>query len=296
MLPNFICPGAARSATTTLYYLLIQHPQIYLPQIKETRFFALDYDKGLSWYESRYYSKTSNEIAVGDISPVYMVHEKCPERIFSSLGPAVKFIFMLRDPIKRAISHYLLLKRMQIEDLPLVEAFQSDARQAKSFQFFGHEYALQYLKESSYLQHIKRYLRYFPKENMKFIIFEEFIRNIEDSLLDITHFLGIDDKFRFTLDLYQNQNSAAKHAVLNRLFYRNPLSKKLRTFIQMNTSWKTQVILKKLKNTLLLTHNTQGEPMIIPDENLNAKLHDFFRQEIIQLSDLIQKDLSIWNK
>lgn len=294
MLPNFICPGAARAATTTLYYLLIQHPQIYLPKIKETRFFAIDYDKGLSWYESRYYSTASREIAIGDISPVYLVHEKCPERIFKSLGPAVKFIFMLRNPIERAISHYSLLKRMQIEDLPLAAALKSDSRPEKSLQHFRHEYALQYLKESSYSQHIKRYLQYFRRDNIKFIIFEEFTRNIEDHLVDITSFLGVQSRFQFNLDLYQNQNFSSRHATLSRLFYRNPFAQKIRTLIQMNTNWKTQVILKKFKNTILSTHSTQSGPVVVIDHELESQLRDRFHGEIVQLEDLLQRDLSIW--
>jgi hypothetical protein len=294
MLPNFICPGAARSATTTLYYLLIQHPQIYLPQIKETRFFAIDYDKGLPWYESHYYSKTSDEVAIGDISPAYLVHEKCPERIYNSLGSDVKFIFMLRNPAKRSISHFQMLTRMQIEDLPMDEAFKAGPRREKSLKHFRHEYGFQYLKESCYSQHIERYLQYFPKSNMKFVVFEEFARDVEQQLADISSFLGVQPGFKFDLDLYQNQNFSSDHALLNRIFYRNPISKKLRTMIQMNTSWKTQVLLKKLKNAILSSGKADNQPVQANNDEFERRLDEYFQEEIDRLSNLIDRDLSIW--
>lgn len=295
MLPNFICPGAARSATTSLYYLLIQHPQVYLPRVKETRFFAVDYDMGAQWYESRYYSQTENKTAVGDISPVYLVHEECPKRIFESLGPSVKFIFMLRNPASRVISHYQLLKRMQIEDLPLAEALEADSRHEKSMQHFRHEFGFQYLKESTYSKNIKRYLEYYPMSQMKFIIFEEFVRDLESHLADITTFLEVDSCFKFNLDLYQNQNIASTHATLNRLFYGNSLSQKIRTFIQMNTGWKTQVLMKKLKNTILSSCNAEPELSASIDDDMMRKLHGYFTDEVRQLTQLIGRDLSIWS-
>jgi hypothetical protein len=58
MLPNLICPGAAKSATTTLFDILKNHPEIFLPNLKETNFFAYDhlYRFGLKCYEKEFYS------------------------------------------------------------------------------------------------------------------------------------------------------------------------------------------------------------------------------------------------
>ncbi|MGE5527840.1 MAG: sulfotransferase family protein [Patescibacteria group bacterium] len=293
MLPNFICPGAARSATTTLYYLLIQHPQVFLPRIKETKFFAINYDKGLPWYESRYYAKAAGEIAIGDISPAYLCHEECPKRIYQSLGPKVKFIFMLRNPITRAVSHYNFLRNMQLEDLPLPEAFWSPNRQARSLRFFHHEYGFQYLKESCYAQHISRYLEYFNYKNMKFIIFEEFINNIEENLPDLLRFLEVDTRHNFRLDLYKNQNTGTKRATLSQLFYRNHISQKIRDLIQMNTTWKTQVVLKKLKNIILARSDCKTMYTKL-NKDILAKLDDYFEHEITELEQLLGRDLSIW--
>lgn len=296
MLPNFICPGAARSATTNLYYLLIQHPKIFLPSLKETRFFSLDYDKGSAWYEQRYYADVNDEIAIGDISPVYLIDERCPKRIFDTLGKDVKFIIMLRNPVDRAYSHYCMLRDHQFEDLPFEQAIEINEtdRIAKSIKYYHHPYGFQYLKESSYSQLIERYHRYFDKSQFKYVIFEEFIKDTETQLRDILDFLGVEEPFTFNLNVYRNPTTVSSHSGINRLFYCNPLFKKARSFIQTKTSWKTQSLLKNLKNALLTRNNSQTPSSL--DENLRKQLITYFGAEINQLEALIGKDLTVWKR
>ncbi|HEY8464498.1 MAG TPA: sulfotransferase [Bacillota bacterium] len=295
MLPNFICPGAARSATTNLYYLLIQHPRIYLPAIKETRFFSQDYEKGLAWYERKYYAAVKDEIAIGDISPVYLIDERCPERIFRLLGKDIKFIIMLRNPVDRAYSHYCMLRSHQFEDLPFEAALQLEERErvVKSLKYYRHQYGFQYLKESSYFQLIQRYLQFFARDRFKFIVFEEFIKDTEVHLNKILDFLGIREPYRFDLNVYRNPATVSNNSRINRLFYCNPLLKKARNYIQMKTGWKTQSLLKKVKNTLLTKENSPIPPL---DEKLRRQLNSYFDTEIKQLEAFLGRDLSIWKQ
>ena len=295
MLPNFICPGAARSATTALCYLLIQHPQIYLPSIKETRFFAQDYSNGVSWYEKKYYGKVKDERAIGDISPIYLLHEQCPERICHTLGKDVKFVFMLRNPVDRAYSHYCMLKNHRFEDLPFKEAIflEEKRRIAKSKQHYGHEYGFQYLKGSSYSQHIQRYLQYFAKDQMKFVIFSEFIQDVAKHLADIVDFLAVEGQYGFDYHVYTNQRTTSRSSRLSQVFYGSPLAKKLRDAIQLNTKWKTQSILKKVKNTILTRSHAPMPPI---SAELQKDLDDYFQKEIVRLETLLGRELSIWKR
>lgn len=295
MLPNFICPGAARSATTTLYYLLIQHPKIFLPAIKETRFFSQDYEKGLVWYRQKYYAGVKGETAVGDISPVYSIDERCSERIYRELGQNVKFIFMLRNPVERAYSHYCMLRNHQFEDLPFEKAITIDnqSRIKKSLKYYNHQYGYQYLKESRYLLSIQRYLRYFEKDRIKFIVFEDFIKDIEAHLADILSFLEVKEPYKFELNVYRNPVTVSSHSILNRLFYCSPLLKKTRDYIQLKTGWKTQSLLKKIKNSLLTKKSSHIPPL---DEKLRKELYHHFEADIKQLEALLGRDLSIWKQ
>ncbi|MFW6009458.1 MAG: sulfotransferase domain-containing protein [archaeon] len=122
LLPNFICPGAQKAATTSLYNILKLHPDVFLPDIKEPQFFAVDkkYKNGLEWYEKKYYSNVSEEKIIGDISTGYMAIEHSAERIANDLGTNIKIIFLLRNPVDRAYSHYWMEKNKYFE----VESFE----------------------------------------------------------------------------------------------------------------------------------------------------------------------------
>ena len=75
-LPNLICPGAQKSGTTTLFDILVQHPEIYKPKIKEQHFFDLNYDKGMNYY-SQFYEEVKDEKYIPDFSPFYLPLRLC---------------------------------------------------------------------------------------------------------------------------------------------------------------------------------------------------------------------------
>ena len=108
-LPHFIIIGAAKSGTTTLYKYLSQHPQIYLPQIKEPSFFAKRYHKGVDWYESLFAEAKTGQLC-GEASTPYthwLSHKPEIPQLMAELLPQVKLIYIMRNPIDRAYSQYL---------------------------------------------------------------------------------------------------------------------------------------------------------------------------------------------
>ena len=111
-LPNFMCLGAAKSGTTTLYDILGQHPDIYTSSFKEPHFFYIpeNFSNGLHWYEKTYFKKADKKI-IADFTPSYFFDENAPKRIFESLGGNMKFLVIIRNPVDRAYSHYLHSKR-----------------------------------------------------------------------------------------------------------------------------------------------------------------------------------------
>jgi hypothetical protein len=224
---------------------------------------------------------------------VYLADERCAERIYTDLGPETKLIFMLRNPIDRAYSHYCMLRSHQFEDIPFeqaIELSESD-RLAKSLKYYEHEHGFQYLKESSYSQSVQRFLRYFDQDKVKYVLFEEFAADTKRSLVEILGFLGADQGFEFELDVYKNQKTVSSSSKLNEVFYVNPVIKKVRDQIQMKTGWKTQSLLKKLKNSLLTEKNSQIPSM---SERTRERLNDYFKDETARLEVLLGRDLSVW--
>jgi hypothetical protein len=101
-LPDFIAVGPPRTGTTWLDRTLRRH--VGLPSIKETQFFAYNYDLGVEWYRS-YFGDCDPRLPVGEIAPTYFDYPPARARI-ASVIPRCRIICSLRDPVERAYSHY----------------------------------------------------------------------------------------------------------------------------------------------------------------------------------------------
>ncbi len=119
-LPNFFIIGAAKSGTTSLYYYLKNHPQIYMSPVKEPEFFSFTGQKidrkdmrlapGIFAITERndyeaLFKDVKDEVAIGEASPSYIYVPEVPARI-KAMIPDPKFIAILRHPAERAFSHF----------------------------------------------------------------------------------------------------------------------------------------------------------------------------------------------
>lgn len=117
--PDFLGVGAAKAATTTLRDILMQHPQIYLPDSREIHFFDMDenYGRGKDRYQSTAFSGIRDEKICGEFSPSDMYFDHVPGWILESYGRDVKYIFIFRRPVDRAFSHYQMHHLRGAEEL-----------------------------------------------------------------------------------------------------------------------------------------------------------------------------------
>jgi hypothetical protein len=116
MLPSFLIAGFSRCGSTSLHYVIKQHPAVFSPILprKEVRYFDLQYSQGLAWYQAhfplivraRLTTRLSGLAPVAfESTPNYVFHPLAPERIHRDL-PDVKLILLVRDPVERAYSAY----------------------------------------------------------------------------------------------------------------------------------------------------------------------------------------------
>ena len=210
MKPNFLIIGAAKSGTTSLYYYLKQHPQVYMPAVKETRFFELHYDKGMEFYWDTYFSGWAGQPAIGEASPCNLYLPYVPQRIKSSL-PHVKLISILRNPVDRAFSHWWMTYSMGVERLSFEEAIQSNLQQLDSgFSFEGEDgerlwresvywmngesrlvTRLWYVDMGYYAQQLHRYLALFPQSQIMVLFFEDLLLNPRAVVRRVLEFIEI---------------------------------------------------------------------------------------------------------
>ncbi|AFZ35783.1 sulfotransferase [Stanieria cyanosphaera PCC 7437] len=188
LLPNFIFAGAPKSASSTLFEYIKQHPDIYMCPIKEPFFFDFNYEKGIDWYQSLF-SNYQGEKIIGEATVWYMRWKSVPQRIYQTI-PNSKFLFVLRNPIERAFSNY-----------------QMDLFGGKYTldQTFGYVIRNEF-KDSSidrtivssgfYYEQLKRFEEYFDPSNFLIILYEDLKNDLRAVEKKIYEFLDVDSNFQ----------------------------------------------------------------------------------------------------
>lgn len=207
-LPDFLIIGAQKSGTSSLSTYLNQHPQLIQSCVKEVHFFdgglnpSVDnFRKGQAWYRAHFplRKNMSAHQKTFEASPLYIFNPLAPKRI-ADLVPEVKLIALLRNPAERAISHYFHEKRRDRESLSIMEALQAEEERLrhvtkkndyKSDVFIHHSYKSRGL----YYDQIKRYLHYFPMENILIINSEKLFAEPDNVLRHVFEFVGVDSGF-----------------------------------------------------------------------------------------------------
>ena len=199
--PKFFIVGASKSGITNISYYLMQHPQVFMPENLEPYYFArLDipqnYERGIISDEKKYlnlFKNAKNCKAIGESSPVYLY---CPHSALEIKNrfPNSKIIISLRNPIEIAYSEYFSLKFMGFDkNRSFNELLDSSKEQLDQNEF--HIDSL--LEAGFYSKQIKRFQKIFSKNQIKIIIFEEYIKNTIPTINSILSFLDIDKSIAF---------------------------------------------------------------------------------------------------
>ncbi len=177
-VPEFMILGAAKSGTTSLYAYLQRHPRIFFPNLKEPEFFSREdvWCKGFNWYY-KLFEPAHPEDLCGEASTTYTrwPHTLDAARLISENTNIKRFIYIMRDPVERAFSHYQHHMRTGV---------------TKTFEQALAEDEI-YFDCGNYMMQIERYLQYFDKEDFLFLFSEDLRKNPEKVLFNIQDFLGI---------------------------------------------------------------------------------------------------------
>lgn len=194
--PDFFIVGAPRAGTTSLYHYLRRHPDLFMPAVKEPHFFAqirpVPEQSHLfpAMDEQRYlrlFKGARDHLAVGEASPSYLVTTEAARRIQERV-PHARIIILLRDPVERAFSHYLMDVRDGLQTLPFYEAL------VKDYQAPRKEWgaARLYVEEGRYHDSIKRYAGSFGAGNVAVFLCEGLALNANLVVSHVLEFLGLD--------------------------------------------------------------------------------------------------------
>lgn len=303
-MPNFLIIGAAKSGTTALYEYLKQHPQIYMSWLKEPHFFAFEGKKpnfqGPGDQELYNYiivgdvedycalfEGVSKEAAVGEASVNYLYLPRARDRIRHYV-PEAKLIVVLRNPIERAYSSFLHMIRDGREPFnDFAEALQAEAERIQN----NWAPIWHYKQAGFYYTQLKHYYEVFEREQIRVYLYEELNNETISVLRDIYNFLGVDNTFVSDVSKRYNVSGVPKNKRLHalHLFLLRPHPVK---------SIFKPLLPRKMRRPLLegLTNAIRNRNLAKPPfpVEVRRQLTEVYREDILKLQELIQRDLSKW--
>lgn len=283
---DFIGIATSKSATTSISKLLSEHPEICFSIPKELRDFntyesyRFNYRinkrslKSLDWY-FKHFSHCQSDKLRGEYSPRYFIDPQAPAHIFNAI-PSVKLILSFRNPISRAYSAYqMAINTIKEED--------------RGFRYMLDNYS-EYIEKGMYHKHLCRWLKYFPKEQMHILIFDDFKHNTAEEMKRLYRFLGVDYHFiPPSLNHKFNTSRIEKYRWV----------RKMERFIMYNAPLLGMGSLtERFRKTKLIKwkQEFQSNPIEYNTINKHDKeyLIEVFRDDIDSLGQLLDRDLSFW--
>ncbi|NEP20385.1 MAG: sulfotransferase domain-containing protein [Leptolyngbya sp. SIO4C1] len=292
VLPNFLIIGAAKAGTTSIAQYMKQHPQIYISPVKEPYFFSFEGQTPnfqgpgdsdtfsyavtrLADYE-HLFDKVNGETAIGEASVSYLHIPETAERISQHLSQ-VKILVILRDPAERAYAHFMHQIRDGHEStIDFSEALQvEDQRIQDNWMFPWH-----YKRNGFYFEQLSTYLSIFDARQIKVWLYEDLQKDAAGLLKEIFYFLGVDDTFTPDLSVRYNISGIPKNRTIFNLIDKPNLAKKvLRPLLPQKMRYK-------------LRKSALEKPLMSKD--IRNHLVNIYRDDILKLQDLINRDLSNW--
>jgi Sulfotransferase domain len=273
-LPNFLVIGAMKAGTTSLYEQLRRHPQVFMPQTKESMFFfpTRNWELGVRWYE-RFFEDAGDRVAVGEASVNYTAYpgeRDVPLRIITVL-PEVRLVYLVRHPVDRMISHVWMDIRQRNAD-PSMSAEKSLLTNSR------------YLDVSRYSTQIERYLMHFPQQRLLAVKSEDLWSRREETLSNIFEFIGVDPAL-MPVDVGGEWNRGDREKVTR------PIGRTLRRIpAYRSLARATPEPLRKLKRRL--TTDNVRRPSI--SDEVKHELEDRVRDDVRRLHDYMEPDFDGW--
>jgi len=245
-LPGAVILGAQKCGTSSLHKYLTQHPGMIAPLRKEVHYFDLNYGRGEAWYRAHFGRRGEPGVSL-DSSPYYLFHPAVPRRMHELL-PDARLIVLLRDPARRAYSHYWHERDKGREDLSFESAIDAEPERlgpdgemlasgelAKSQEHQRHSY----LARGRYAEQLERWFGLYPRERVHVLRFEDFVKEPLAGLNGTLAFLGLPPAASVKLDARNTRRyPPMDEATMARLrVYFEPHNRRLEALLGRTFGW-----------------------------------------------------------
>ncbi len=298
-LPNFFLVGAAKSGSTAVHVYLFQHPEIYLSYLKEPKYLSISANKfphngpgdkkvddGIIKSREEYlnlFKNAENEKVIGESSADYLYFHNSVIPLIKTISPNAKILMILRNPVDRAYSAYRHMLMDERENISFEKALKSEgARMRENYEFIWY-----YKDVGFYYEQVKHYINSFGGENAKVVIYDDFVENSIKIIRDIYRFLEVDAGFTPNTDVKYNVGPIVRNESIEEFLvkYDHPVKKVFRPIL-LNTIGKRYT--ESLVNYFLNRNTFNIKP------KTRKRLIEIYRSDILNLADLIDRDLSGW--
>jgi hypothetical protein len=299
-LPTFLIIGAAKSGTSSFAAYLSQHPEVFIPHVKEPNYFALAgraasargpvpeqviREAVYNWSQTdwpgycRLFDGAEGKAAIGEASVRYLYFDEAPGRIRGTL-PDVRLVAILRDPIGRLYSHYVMNRQMNrtvsLEPLSLASAIEAEpARIADGWGWDWH-----YVAAGLYAHQLRRYFELFPREQILVLLYDDLVRDPLGAFRAVCRHIGVDEGFVPDMGARAMVGTHARNERLGRWLWRQNKLRGIGRYLRPATA----PIVRRLK-----AWNEAPVPKLDPE--LRAALIPRFRDDLDELARLIGREI-----
>ena len=280
-LPNLIIIGGLKCGTTSIHHYLGLHPEVQMSKPKELNFFVeeLNWDLGLEWYRARFDARFAVR---GESSPHYTNQPRfkgIAERIQAHC-PDAKLIYMVRDPIKRVLSHWVHATGAGYEHGEIDDVLSRPDTA--------------YVHRSMFWMQLQPYLRRFERDQVEVISSEELQNEREATMRRAFRFAGVDEDFTHEQFDREWEKSSAKqgdkYQVMERLVKLPVLRSFDRNFDRLPES------LRWVVEKLVHDPDKPSAPKPQLSEELAERLRGRFRDDVAGLEEFAGRTFDGWSE
>ena len=275
--PTFVGIGAQKCASTWLYHVLQDHPEVQVSEEKELNFFSFNFDRGYQWYEHHFADAAKS--VCGEISPSYFCEEGVPQRV-REYRKDMKVIVSFRDPVERALSNH----RHEVR----LGNFHSPDNSFES----GLTNNPMYVQQGRYATHLKRWLAYFPEEQIFSVLMEDIKADPLAVAQRLYEFVGVDATFEpQSIDRKYNVSFANRSQGLRRI---KDVAYKMSSTPGLRWTWSLGKKLGLRSAYRKVNTMESSEAIQEPPADLLHGLREKFAPELRGLAELIRRPLDSW--
>lgn len=291
--PRSFLVGAPRCGTTALASFLNQHPELFVPYVKEPHFFGSDLTtrRGFPTLESylELFADAGDRHALE--ASTWYLYSKEAAREIHDFRPDARIVAMVRNPVDLIHSwhaHVVLLGIEPIPDFAAALDAEDDRRAGRNLPHGSPVEKLQYREIPRFAEQIERYVRVFGRERVHVVVFDDFQRDNHAVFADVVEFLGVDPAPRPEVAVV-NSNAAPRSRKVQHMIEHQPeiVRRVVRRLLPRRVRHEVRNAVRRLNAS------TERRPKL--DPALRAELTAEFAPEVARLSELLGRDLSHWS-